>query len=181
MSWSPIQRMELIRYAEQILHLPGNQSGQILEMAIVFDRNVSQEKLQDAVNFLVPALKQHSDTFRNVRLNLIQWGSDDCIDLQVTSMGFLLMGNCFPKLQEIRSDKTMEQLAAYLKLYTARCRLILILTDGQINVGNREQLESHMKPFLFRKMIWMLEDQSKKEWIESLMPCPPYRIMMPVS
>lgn len=181
MSWSQIQRMEFIRYVEQILHLPGNDSGKVLEMAVVLDCTVSKEELQETLNFIVPTLKQHSEVFRNVRLNVIEWGSDDCIQLEVSSMGMLLTGNCFHELNEITERKSVERLTAYLKLFAARCRFILVLTNGKFEVGNKEKLEANMKPFVFRKLVWMLGDENAKGFVQELIPCPPYRIMIPLN
>lgn len=50
-------------------------------------------------------------------------------------------------------DKTFEELADYLKMYQARAKLIILLTDGTYHVNEEELLEQRMRPFLDKKLM----------------------------
>ena len=74
---------------ERILHVPGNYKGGILEMALVVDCNLETQTAKENVQAMIKALKSHSETFRNVRLNVVWWKSDEEIVTEVTPMTVL--------------------------------------------------------------------------------------------
>ena len=86
MNLSPVFLMKFKNTVERVLHVPGNYNGGILEMAVVLDYNVEKETIKNLVPQLFRCLKMHSEVFRNVRLNMVQWESDEVIKNQVTPM-----------------------------------------------------------------------------------------------
>ena len=78
-----IQLMKMKQSVERILHVPGNYKGGILEMALIIDCNMSKETAKTNVQAIVKALKSHSEVFRNVRLNVVWWKSDEEILTEV--------------------------------------------------------------------------------------------------
>ena len=71
-----IQLLKMKQGVERILHVPGNYKGGILEMALVVDCNLEAQTAKENVQAMIKALKSHSETFRNVRLNVVWWKSD---------------------------------------------------------------------------------------------------------
>ena len=86
MNLSPVVLMQFKNTVERILHVPGNYKGGVLEMAVVLDHNVSRKTVCELVPQLFRSLKMHSEVFRNVRLNMVQWESDEVISGQVAPM-----------------------------------------------------------------------------------------------
>lgn len=138
---------------ERILHVPGNFTGPVLEMAVVLDRNLSREQLTEYLPSLLGALKRHSEVFRNVRLNVVDWCSDEEIANQVCPMSMVLLKSYYESYSQKKEEKTFEVLVEYLKKYQARAKLIILLTDGKYIVRQEELLEAGMRPFLDKKMM----------------------------
>ena len=86
MNFSPVFLMKFKNTIERILHVKGNYSGGILEMAVVIDHNLPKESVQEIVPQLLRTLKMHSEVFRNVRLNMVEWHSNEQITAQVSPM-----------------------------------------------------------------------------------------------
>ena len=57
-------------------------------------------------------------------------------------------------------NKRIDPLFANLKLFQARSKLILLLSDGQFFVEDEEQCMESLKPFLGRKMLLLLDEVS---------------------
>ena len=74
--WNAVTGMKLNQMVERILHVPGNFSGGILEMTIVFDMALEPEIARGLGKNIAGSLKKHSEVFRNVRLNMVRWKSD---------------------------------------------------------------------------------------------------------
>ena len=84
--------------------------------------------------------------FQNMRSNMVYWHTDK-ITSKVTPMSFILMGRAFEDVTQDSKNNIMcsdmvdnlesivdksqhfEDLCAYLKLYHARCRCILVLMN----------------------------------------------------
>ena len=64
-------------------------------MALVVDCNLETQTAKENVQAMIKALKSHSETFRNVRLNVVWWKSDEEIVTEVTPMTVLQMGTPF--------------------------------------------------------------------------------------
>ena len=155
-----IQLMKMKQSVERILHVPGNYKGGILEMALIIDCNMSKETAKTNVQAIVKALKSHSEVFRNVRLNVVWWKSDDEILTEVIPMAMLQMGTPFDTYEKMAANKRIDPLFANLKLFQARSKLILLLSDGQFFVEDEEQCMESLKPFLGRKMLLLLDEVS---------------------
>ena len=71
-----VTRMQLNQAVERILHVPGNYNGGILEMTIVVDMEGEPDTCKEVLMNVAKSLKQHSEVFRNVRLNVVKWIGD---------------------------------------------------------------------------------------------------------
>ena len=155
-----IQLLKMKQGVERILHVPGNYKGGILEMALVVDCNMDKTAAQEGIAAIVKALKSHSETFRNVRLNVVWWKSDDEIVTEVIPLPMMQMGTPFESYEKMAANKRIDPLFANLKLFQARSKLILLLSDGQFFVEDEEQCMESLKPFLGRKMLLLLDEVS---------------------
>lgn len=150
-----LQKMKLRSAVEQVLHVPGNYRGGILEMAIVFDCNIEKQTAVETAKELVTALKQQSEVFRNVRLNTIQWRSDSEMIKEITPMAYLQTGTYFEGYEQTAEEKALEILTEQLKKFYARSKLIIVLTDGKAVVREQGKMEESLKPFLGKKLIFI--------------------------
>lgn len=154
-----VQLLQVKNAVKRVLHVPGNYSGGILEMAIVADYSISCEKLTEESRQIASALKTQDEIFRNVRLNLIKWISDDQIIKEVSSLPKLQMGSAYEdyaackKSRESAEGKSLDELFRQLKLFYARSKIILILTDGDYQTADEKKLQEYLNPFLKRKLI----------------------------
>ena len=159
-----IFRSRLIQAVERVLHAPGNYKGGILEMTVVFDQAVPPRKHQSMIAEIAKMLKNHSEVFRNVRLNAVLWNGEEKPCTELVPMSVLIMGKYPQDIAESKNEaekitiKENEQraeiteLLSYLKLFHARAKLIFLLTDGQFLIEEESACEA-MKPFLERKLI----------------------------
>lgn len=157
-----IQLLKMKQGVERILHVPGNYKGGILEMALVIDCNLDRQKAKENVQAIVKALKSHSETFRNVRLNVVWWKSDEEIITEVMPMTVLQIGTPFESYEKMAAQKRIDGLFANLKMFQARSKLILLLSDGQFGIEQEENCMESLKPFLGRKMLLMLDEVSEE-------------------
>lgn len=148
-----IEKIRLHQQVERILHVPGNYRGGILEMALVLDYHISKEGLMENAKEILATLRAYSKIFQNVRLNLIKWVSDKDIRKEVASVGIVQMGRCFEDYKKGSEEKSLDELTRQLKLFYARSKLIIWITDGAFQVLDREQVDSNLKPFLQKKML----------------------------
>lgn len=153
MNLSPVFLMQFKNTVERILHVRGNYNGGILEMAVVLDHNVSRETVQDLVPQLFRSLKMHSEVFRNVRLNMIQWESDEVIANQVTPMSMAGLSSYYEGYVCLPKRKDFMKLVQYLKVFQARAKLIILVTDRNNEEGSKESLKAAMQPFLDKKLM----------------------------
>lgn len=155
--FTDIQLLQIKNAAMRVLHVPGNYRGGILEMAIVADYHMPVEELNRECAQLAAALKRTDEVFRNVRLNLLKWISDDMIIKEVSTLPVLQLSKAFEDYGqwESGSDKTLEELLRQLKLFYARSKLILVITDGSYVTGNEDRVGEYLKPFLQRKLIFL--------------------------
>ena len=156
MNLSPVFLMQFKNTVERILHVPGNYKGGILEMAVVLDYNVSKEAVQELVPQLFRTLKMHSEVFRNVRLNMVQWESDEVIKNQVTPMSMAGLASYYEGYEQQRRCKDVKKLVQYLKMFQARSKLIILMTDGANEEDSIESLKTAMLPFLDKKWMWVV-------------------------
>ncbi|MBR2403186.1 MAG: hypothetical protein IKB01_10575 [Lachnospiraceae bacterium] len=162
MNLSPVVLMQFKNTVERILHVPGNYKGGVLEMAVVLDHNVSREAVGELVPQLFRSLKMHSQVFRNVRLNMVQWESDEAISGQVTPMSMAGLSTYYENYGCRPVRKDFMKLVQYLKLFQARAKLIILVTDGANEEGSKESVKAAMQPFLDKKLMQVVV----KEWNE---------------
>lgn len=160
--WNAVKGMQLNQMVERILHVPGNFSGGILEMTIVFDKKMNQETAAALGKNIALGLKKHSEVFRNVRLNVVQWQSDEEIINEVFPFLQLTMDSFYQKWQwnQGTADKHLSGLAEYLKLFHARSKVILLLSGEDFLYWDSEEDEIRLKqalePFLGKKLGMVL-------------------------
>lgn len=163
--YTQVQLLQIKNAAMRVLHVPGNYSGGILEMAVVADYHLPVPELKESCREIAGALKRTDEVFRNVRLNLIKWVSDDIIIKEVSALPRLQMGSCFEDYEDLigkteesaRSDKSLDELLRQMKLFYARSKMIIVITDGTYIKKDEKKIQEYLHPFLGRKMI-ILED-----------------------
>lgn len=153
MSLSPVALQHFKQTADRILHVPGNFTGQVLEMALVIDKGLARAKVETYVPELLGCLKRHGDVFLNVRLNVVEWDSDEQIHAAVQPMTMMMLGSFYEGYRENTQEKHFEVLAAYLKKFQARSKLIVVVTDGGYTVEREDMLLEAMRPFLEKKLM----------------------------
>lgn len=156
MSLTQIQKLQLNKQVDRILHAPGNQPAgkQQLEMAFVLDNSSDMEYVKLTAQHAVAALKSHDKIFQNVRSNVVFW-DEESIKTETMPMSFIQMGKPFVELEEMKVDKSakLDELCAYLKLYHARSKCIIVFTEGNYELGDKEVLKQSLNPFLKQKLL----------------------------
>ena len=158
---SQVTKLKCIHFTEQVLHVPGNYSGGILEMAIVFDSSLKRQTVTALTGDLIKALKAHSPVFRNVRLNTIIWKGSNELIKEVTPMPVLQLSRFFDHWETAGQTKSFDELARQLRLFYARSKLIFVLTTGDFYLEDVDKTTSYMKPFLERKLIFLTTDKDE--------------------
>lgn len=157
MEWSPTERLQFKNQVERILHIQGNYTGGILEMALVLDYDMPLTSLRERSAAIIKALKMHSEVFRNVRLNVIKWVSDDCLIKEVSAFAMVQMGRIFEDYDLLKKNgnepKKLDVLASQLQMFYARSKLILVLTNGNYCLEDKEAVCKFMQPFLHKKLL----------------------------
>lgn len=157
-------RMNLKNAVERVLHVPGNYSGGILEMTLVIDCALQEDYVKTMAADIAATLRSHSEIFRNVRLNLLYWESDEKFENHVVPISFLQMSKCFEAYSMVAEVKTLDKLSAKLKLLHARSKLIIVLADEQLQIIDREEVKRNMHPFLGKKSLFLCRDDSEMKW-----------------
>lgn len=156
MSLTQIQKLQLNKQVDHILHAPGNQPAgkQQLEMAFVLDSSSDAEYIKLTAQDAVAALKSHDKIFQNVRSNVVFWDAKS-IKTETMPMSFIQMGKPFVELENRKVDKSakLDELCAYLKLYHARSKCIILFTEGNYELGDKEVLKQSLNPFLKQKLL----------------------------
>lgn len=158
---TPVQKLQLKNAVEKVLHAPCNAIKEKLEWAFVFDFNLPKEEVSNMSKEIVNTLKQHSQIFRNARLNVVEWKSDDEIEHKIVSMPLIQTGSHFKDYKIQKKEKRIEELAVQLKLYQARSKLIILLTDEKYLLEDMNKWEQHMNPFLFKRMFLVHDNKCK--------------------
>ena len=153
-----LTKMNLKNAVERVLHVPGNYTGGVLEMTLVVDCGLPDQYVRDFAGEIAGILRMHSEVFRNVRMNLLLWKSDREMENKVIPLSFLQTSGCFEDYRQRRENKKLEQLAAQLKLFHARSKLILVLIDQEFFIEDEQALIQNMKPFLGKKSLFFLKD-----------------------
>lgn len=156
MSLTQIQKLSLNQQINHILHAPGNQPAgcQQLEMAFVLDCSADMEYIKMTVQDAIEALKSHNKIFQNVRSNVVYWNSP-AIKTETMPLSFIQLGKPFVEWGNHTVDKSvkLDELCAYLKLYHARSKCILLFTQGNYDLGEKEIVKQSLNPFLKQKLL----------------------------
>lgn len=170
MNLTQVQKIQLKNAVERVLHSPGNYQGGILEMCIAIDCSYEKESIRDYVKDLVNALKSYGEVFRNIRMNIVVYQSDNSIKTEIVPAGYLQMGKYFETYSQTQGKKNLGTLFDYLKFYHARSKLIMVLASNDCKIEDRQQALSALQPFLYHKLILMKEEkiQSGQELYHSL-------------
>ncbi len=153
MTPSIIFNKQFTNKVEMILHSPCNIPNKMFEMSVVLDQNLEQEKVREIVPELLKILKRHSDVFSNVRLNMVRWMDDDNIHNQVIPMSMAMISSHYENYEQNITSKRYDKLMENLKLFHARSKLIIVVTDEKYEIGDEEELRKIMQPFLYRKVM----------------------------
>ena len=161
MSFNIIMKQKVRQEVERVLHVPGNFTKDILEMALVIDCSLSTEEAGESIRELLGTLKKQSEVFRNVRLNAVKWLDDGHIENQVTSAAVMQLGRYFEDYKQNICVKSMVKLTGYLKKFQARSKLIIVVSDGNYKIEDEKTVQENLSPFLRRKMIyWNIKDDT---------------------
>ena len=163
MEMSPVFLHQFHNRIERVLHIKGNFTGPILEMALVMDHHVSAEQMKQNVSAILRCLKQQSEVFRNVRFNVVDWCDDARISTRVCPMLSAVTDSFYQDYEQIGETKRIELLYEYLKFYHARSKIVLIVTDGQYTIEDEKSGEMALKPFLGRKLIQIIVTEKGME------------------
>lgn len=179
MALTQLQRLELNKRVDKIFHAPSNApaGGHQLEIAFVTQMSGDRNEIYSSVKDAVASLKAHDKMFQNMRSNMVYWGSSK-ISSKVTPMSFILMGKAFEEEDQdsdivdstvaiVDKSKSFEDLCAYLKLYHARCRCILIFMDctyvqfesQNFYIADRAAAMAHLNPFLKYRLLVITRDK----------------------
>ena len=144
---------QFVNKVEMILHSPCNIPSKMFEMTMVLDRNLSKDEAAEIVPHLLKVLKRHSEVFANVRLNMVKWESDEKIENQIVPMSMAMIGSCYADYEQKKTIKSYQILMQNLKLFHARSKLVIVVTDGTYKTGDETELKKLMQPFLYRKVM----------------------------
>lgn len=179
MALTQLQKLELNKRVDRIFHAPSNApaNGHQPEIAFVADLSGDMESIHCSVKDAVVSLKAHDRMFQNMRSNMVYW-SNDKITSKVTPMSFILMGKASDDFagnstvvgkSDADVDKFLnfEELCAYLKLYHARCRCILVFLDcsyeelemRKFYITDADKAKQHLNPFLKYRLLLITKDK----------------------
>ena len=159
-----LQKKNFINAVERVLHVKGNYSGGILEMTLVIDCALPKEYVIETAADIGAVLRAHSQVFRNVRLNLLYWQSEEELENHVIPISFLQMNSCFQDYKICPEKKSLDVLSDRLKLLHARSKLILVLSNEEPLIHNREIVKQNMHPFLGKKSLFLCRSNLSAWW-----------------
>ena len=154
---TPVEKLQLNNTVERVLHAPGNTVQNNLEWTFVFDYNMPKEELKEISKEIIITLKQHSTIFQNARLNVVEWKSDSEIIHKNVSMPSIQIGSYFQDYEQQIEEKKIEDLAAALKLFQARAKLIILITKENYQPTDMNKWKENMNPFLFHRLFTICE------------------------
>lgn len=160
--FSIVQAQKIRQQVERILKISGNYSGGILEMAIILDHNMDKEKVKNISADLARTLKSHSEVFRNVRLNIVDWIADDNISECVIPLPMIMMGSYFDGYKQEKQSKELKKLVEFIRLFQSRSKLIIMITDGEFVVSDVTEVKQLLYPFVIRKTFAMCFGDEEK-------------------
>ncbi len=151
MTLTQLDTLQIAKRVDAILHVPGNYRGGNLEMTIVIDTSLQKEEFREAVAGVVGALKRSNEVFRNVRLNLVLWGTQ--MSANVVPMAVLMTEGAFAEYTCSPCQKCYEELFDYLKKFHARSKVILVFAAKDNEIRDRQAAREALSPFLKSKLL----------------------------
>lgn len=181
MSLTQLQKLELNKRTDKILHAPSNApaGGQQLEIAFAADLSGCIDEVNQSIKDAAASLKSHDKIFHNVRSNLIYWGNGKII-IRATPMSFIQMGKEFEGIvgdtvensvenrdKNVDKPPYFEDLCGFLKLYGARCRCVLLFLNETyeefekqyFRVKDTEKAKENLNPFLKHRLLVITKDK----------------------
>lgn len=169
MSLSQIEKLQLNKQVDRIFHAPGNMiAGQQPEMAFVLDTTCDMEYVKSTLQDAVAALKAHDKMFQNVRSNVVYWqrsSQEKPLITETMPMSFLQIGKPFDihrdyweQESDVDNKPVFDDLCAYLKMFHARSKCILVFTQGEYQIQDKKKVQESLNPFLKMKLL-VLEPQ----------------------
>ncbi len=181
MSLTQLQKLELNKRTDKILHAPSNApaGGQQLEIAFAADLSGCIDEVNQSIKDAAASLKSHDKIFQNVRSNLIYWGNGKII-IRATPMSFIQMGKAFEGIvgdtvensvenrdKNVDKPPYFEDLCGFLKLYGARCRCVLLFLNETyeefekqyFRVKDTEKAKENLNPFLKHRLLVITKDK----------------------
>ena len=152
MEITEIGALHIAQKADAILHVPGNYQGGILELAVVIDTSLKKEEFQDSLAAVIRALKKKQEIFRNVRLNLVYWKTEEIVS-KIVPMTMLMTDSAFEDYRICQDKKYYEDLFSYLKKFHARSKLVLVFAGGQNEIMDVQEAKEALSPFLKNKLL----------------------------
>lgn len=108
MTFSDAQKKKILKFVKRALKTPGNQArGEVLDMVLVADCALLPEEQNEAALDIISFLRKEGGPFKNPRINLVKWKSDDRLDRSVISYPNLMIGLCLDKKDFTPDDTTM--------------------------------------------------------------------------
>lgn len=173
MALTQLQKLELNKRVDKILHAPANApaGGQQPEIAFVADMTGDPEYIHSAIKDAAAALKAHDKLFQNVRSNMVYWGND--LVTEVMPMSLIQIGRAFVETNvdnhpyNVNNLHCFEELCGYLKLFHARCRCILLFTDctyemlrlSRFKANDEKKAIENLNPFLKYRLLVITRDK----------------------
>ena len=181
MSLTQLQKLELNKRTDKILHAPSNApaGGQQLEIAFAADLSGCIDEVNQSIKDAAASLKSHDKIFQNVRSNLISWGNGKII-ISATPMSFIQMGKAFEGIvgdtvensvenrdKNVDKPPYFEDLCGFLKLYGARGRCVLLFLNETyeefekqyFRVKDTEKAKENLNPFLKHRLLVITKDK----------------------
>lgn len=161
-----VEKMKFKNLVNQVLHMPGNFTQPILEMAIVLDCSIEKEKSEQITKEIVRFLKGQGELFQNIRLNTIRWEDTEAFRKEITPVPSLFMGRYFDSYAQMKKEKEVDELLEMLKKFYARSKLVLFITNGNFHISDKRRVSDSLRPFLSRKLIWIFTEKNKDTVLE---------------
>lgn len=170
MGLTQIQKLQLNKQVDRIFHAPGNLvAGQQPEMAFVIDTTCELDDIKGTLQDAVAALKSHDKMFQNVRSNVVYWqdeSQEKPLTTETMPMSFLQIGKPFEMHKEyweenknVDKKPIFDDLCAYLKMYHARSKCILVFTKGDYEIRDKKKVQESLNPFLKSKLLLIESDK----------------------
>lgn len=121
-------------------------------MTVIVDTCLRRELAAGILPQLLLALKKNGNVFRNVRFNYMLWEPSG-VKNRVCPMMLPMTESFYDDYASCDGDKDFGALADDLKLFHARSKLLILLTDREIPAWKDVENRRRMQPFLDKKLM----------------------------